>query len=236
MTVCIAAICEFGRAVITASDYKISLGSVSGDVAVKQIRGILPGWSVMYAGNDIAHIGKVLDTCANGADTNTPLSIDKAQDAFVAAYQSVFSRVCSDTYLSPYQLNFDTFKKNGKKIFHSTPLSYLQNAIATFDLGCTLLISGFDAHKRAHLFTVENPGVSRSFDEVGFWSIGTGQAQANSSLMFHDYNIGNDRDLASYLVYVAKLMSESADGVGTLLSKLAEIQNRNPHKYWLKLL
>ena len=54
VTVCIAAICEHGSAIVSVCDAKISVGHASSDrTALKNYR-LSQGWNMMYSGSDVS--------------------------------------------------------------------------------------------------------------------------------------------------------------------------------------
>src|ERR1022692_4908149 len=82
------------------------------------------------------------------------------------------------------------------------------------DLGCQFLLAGFDHDGDGHILTVENPGIVKNHDPVGFWAIGSGALSALGILFFHSMRGELPLPEVLYHICEAKFMAESAIGVG----------------------
>jgi ATP-dependent protease HslVU (ClpYQ) peptidase subunit len=103
MTVCIAAACDNGEAIVTATDGLVTVGDVTGEsvIAKMQWKG---DWQFMYAGigaNFDLVMEEISDFCLDHRDA---LSRRQIQQTVKEAYQKVRSRLCSFEVLSPFNL------------------------------------------------------------------------------------------------------------------------------------
>jgi 20S proteasome alpha/beta subunit len=219
VTVCIAAITAetrllpYEHIIVTASDTKVSFGSHSAENTIKA-ESLHESWGVMFAGNDITNAVPVMDGAREilkGKDG----TFREAKNAVKMAYQEHLRELISDTFLSPYKMTFEEFKKKGQKQLPGHIYNSVCEQIREFDLGCTFLVYGFDEVKRPHLFVADNPGRISVYDKPGFCAIGSGQMNALSMLSY----MGQATEKTSlpetiYNVLTAKYMAEGADGVG----------------------
>lgn len=84
--------------------------------------------------------------------------------------------------------------------------------IAEYDLGVELILGGVD-HK-AHLYRISEPGTFKSFDELGFCTVGSGNRHAAPVFAFYGFKPTMSASDALQIAYEAKKRSEMAGGVG----------------------
>lgn len=218
MTVCIAGMADVGKSLVLSCDSMISTGDFSGDhVAFKLYPLAAPTgtWSAMMCGDDIAHIWPVIQAANDRlveikADSLTSEAVGRA---FANAYQYVRRAHAQDQVLSHFDVTIEQFRSNGPSIFGD---SYREVAgdLTRIDLGCQFLLAGFDRDGDGHILEIDNPGIVRNHDPVGFWAIGSGAQSALGILFFH--SVRGDLPLSRVLYHIceAKFMAESAIGVG----------------------
>lgn len=218
MTVCIAGLADVGKSIVISCDSMISTSEFAGDrVAFKMYPLAAPIgiWEAMIAGNEISQVVPVIDRANSLLLALHPDSINAegVGRAFADAYQSIRREYAQDQVLSPFGVTMAEFRSDGPRIFGD---SYREVAadLMRVDLGCQFLLAGFDVDGDGHILSIENPGVVKNHDPVGFWAIGSGAFSALSALFFHSMRF--DMPLAKVLYHVceAKFMAESAFGVG----------------------
>jgi len=221
MTVCIAALAEFGTILFMVSDSKISTGVSSGDHVAHKQYPLNRKWCAMIAGDDIAFVEPIIDNVIQRLidRPESQLTVGSVSNEFTQAYQEVRRQHAVDRVLSTFGLSMDEFLKQGRTIFGST-FREIKNELDRTDLGCEFLVAGFDQNGVGNIFTVSNPGISRNRTSVGYWAIGSGAYTALSAMLFHSVNWQDSAASVMYHVLEAKFMAESADGVGkhTLLN------------------
>lgn len=217
MTVCIAGMANVGKSIVLACDSMISTGEVSGDqVAFKLYPLAAPAvWWAMIAGDEITQVWPVIQEANNrllaiSADSLTSEAVGRA---FADSYQWVRRSYAQDRVLSPFGITMEEFRSDGQRIFGDTYREVAADLMRV-DLGCEFLLAGFDRDGDGHILTVGNPGVVRNYDPVGFWAIGSGAPSALSMLFFHSVRYVLPLANVLYHVCEAKIMAESAFGVG----------------------
>lgn len=218
MTVCVAGMAEAGKSLVLSCDSMISTGDFSGDhVAFKLYPLAAPTgvWSAMMCGDDISHVWPVIQAAndrliAIQADLLTSEAVGRA---FAGAYQAVRRAYAQDQVLSSFDITIEQFRADGPRIFGD---SYREVAgdLTRVDLGCQFLVAGFDRDGDGHILEIDNPGVVKNHDPVGFWAIGSGAQSALGILFFH--SMRGDLPLSQVLYHIceAKFTAETALGVG----------------------
>ncbi len=130
-------------------------------------------WAALIAGNDVEEADLVIERAKRllrGKDGK----LETVMDGFKTAYKQQVRTVIEDEHLSRFDMTMAEFKRKGKAELNPEVFASLSFQIKSFNLGCTFLVYGFDESKRAHLFTVTNPGKIISRDRLGYWAIGSG--------------------------------------------------------------
>lgn len=222
MTVCIAAMCEEGKKLIAASDHMVTFGNFSADSLALKADPIHRDWHALFAGDDIGHVRPILSHVkyvlhARPQDRK-PKTDGEIRFVMELAYRSRLHCLIEVGPLAPYNVTVDEFYKNGKKKFTAAVYDRLCAKIEAINVGCHFLVCGFDPQGEGHILYLDDEGVSRSCDPVGFWAIGSGAHPAMSSLAFHadktGFNQSTGLAVALYHVCEAKFMAESSKLVG----------------------
>lgn len=230
VTVCIAAICENGQMIVSASDTMLSLADVAAaDVGV--IKGIrfYRQWIAMTAGDLgrteplLSRVGIVLAQQEKRAraEGHPEIAVNNAETikaAFTRVYHEELRREIENVVLSRYDLTLDGFKQQGRSIFGDELMADICKQIEAIDLQCEFLVHGSDPtepKRTARIFSIQSPGrVGGDFSRVGWWAIGSGGSIATTALAFNNYGRANSLRLALYRVCEAKFRAEAAGGVG----------------------
>jgi 20S proteasome alpha/beta subunit len=212
MTVCIAALADVGKSVVMACDTMLSGSDFSGDKVAFKLYPLSDRfhWWAMVSGDDITHIVPIIEAATLNLLGLSGSSNDRAtvERAVVAAYQDVRTRYAEDLVLAPIGMTMETWRSCPEWQGH------LVEKLEGVDLGCQLLVAGFDWVGDGHIFTVENPGVAKNHDFAGWASIGSGAYSAIGTLLYHSVNYEMQLARVLYHVCEAKFMAESAPGVG----------------------
>lgn len=108
-------------------------------------------------------------------------------------------------------LSFDDFY-NRQNSLHENVVLELTRKIEKYDLGLHLLLGGVD--EKAHLYRISEPGTYRSFDELGFCCIGSGDRHADPVFAFYGFSPRLSVAEALSIAFEAKKRAEMAGGVG----------------------
>ena len=96
--------------------------------------------------------------------------------------------------------------------------------IKKYDYGLQLLIGGVD-NTGAHIFAIDNPGVSFNLNDLGYDAIGSGENHAILTFIGANYHSNTTLEVALYLAYKAKKISEKAPGIGVKYTDIWVIEN-----------
>ena len=131
-----------------------------------------------------------------------------------ARYVAVRRKKAEETYLRPRGLTIEGFYKTMDSL-PAQLAAVLDQKIEKGDdgWGLELIIAGVDG-SGAHIYLVEDPGVSSSFDSIGFVCTGSGSPHAFTSFIASGYAENGSLNEAVYRTYEAKRRSERAPGVG----------------------
>lgn len=214
MTICIAALCEEGQAVVVASDRMLSAPflTIEFDHPDAKIDTINPRCVVLSSGDALSVTDILSDSSGISNQLQDPtvqLIMDEVKQRFV----QVRGRLINERLFQPRGLSFKNYYNGVIQGLPSDLAMLLDNQVQTFQLGVSLTVAGIDS-TGAHIFSIEDPGVSQCFDRLGYHAIGSGHRHAIVSLVSlqHDRKI-NFRS-ALYNVYSAKKHAEMAPGVG----------------------
>lgn len=219
VTVCIAAIANYGQSIVIATDRMLTMGWAKSDESTLKIQGIHPYWAVMFAGT-VEHVAPIIRSIAVEIDAkgHDP-SYSEVEQAAVKAYQARLREEETNRVLGQFGLTIEEFTATGPSRFGDTIFSQLLTEMRQVTLGdppgLSLLIAGYESTGVPHIFSVTHPGVVQNHDIQGFWAIGSGSYGALGHLFFHSYNKKSLREHTVYHVAAAKFMAEeSSSDVG----------------------
>jgi hypothetical protein len=211
----------------------------SGDLLMEKIDPIHKSWCAMVSGDDITLAIPIWD-CARkklgfetGHETDPPeKTLEEIRDAVTGAYQEERGIQVADRFLKPHDLNHADFI-NSRELLGDYVFSDVWGKIDRFDMDrITLLVAGFDKFKRSHIFTVENPGVYRNYDPIGFWAIGGGSYLALTSLFLSEMRkTPASFEVLVYEVCAAKFTAEAEGNVGKGTSLIGYEPGQPPQYY-----
>jgi hypothetical protein len=213
MTVCIAAMADTGKSMVLICDGMITAGAeFSGDAIADKLYPLSDRfqWWAMISGDDITRVVPVIDLAIEKLVSipQAKNTVQEVERAVVSAYQEVRLQRCEDCVLSPIGMTLHEYKSCNPRD------PYLSEEMRRVDLGCQILVAGFDWAGDGHILLVENPGVPQNLNPVGFGSIGSGSFGALGMLYHHSVNYGMELARVLYHALEAKFMAESAIGVG----------------------
>lgn len=217
MTVCIAVACDkhSGAApkLIMASDTLMSFGITSTDAL--KARGLSETWSVMMAGDDVTYAETVITTAQQLIASKSTRELRDAAFSVGRAYQIVRRNVIEEEYLSPYNLDLDSFLSKGPDFPTASKRQSVLDEIAGFDLSCTFLVAGFSpSNSNPCIFEIVNPGKYVPRSSVGYWAIGSGDINVITYLARRNQKGSTDFATSLYNAIAAKKLAEKASGVG----------------------
>lgn len=214
MTVCIAAMCEGGRKIVTASDGLLTLGGVTADVLLAKFWWLGP-WQFMYAGAP-GIVGLIFEELRTTELTDPEcLKREHIQKTVRFAYASVRADISAHAVLGPLGISLEDFNRYGAKRYGEGNFADLQARMTHHSnemMRDQVMVCGWGARENAAMLFTVSPHGMFSDDATGSAAIGSGAEVALSNLLL----LGQSRDssLAEtlYSVAAAKFMSESSAG------------------------
>jgi ATP-dependent protease HslVU (ClpYQ) peptidase subunit len=214
VTVCIAAACDNGERLVTATDGLVSVGDVTGE-AISGKMFWYGDWQFMYAGTP-ANFAMIEEEIVNvSLDDPTALSRRRVHETVRRAYQKVRARLASFDFLSPFDMTMEEFKKNGIKSFgesfHGETLRCISQRAGL--LTDQLLLTGW-GHSPYSVMIYEVGSYGDGLHTcTGFSAIGSGSQMAQTMLLLLGQS--RHRTLAETIFNVAcaKFSSEKSSGL-----------------------
>ncbi len=213
MTVCISAICDNGKNIVSISDKMITATPpyVEFEHDLIKLERLSSRCLALTAGSALRHIELCRSVKRKISEEENP-TISSIVSTIQDQYDKLRKKKLEEEYLKPRGLTLQEFIAT----MGNFPREFafrLDNDIIKFRYGLVILLSGVD-ESGAHIYRVEDPGGSECFDSIGFNAIGIGQDHAVLSLISNKYTIKMNLNESIYFVYEAKKKSEIAPGVG----------------------
>ena len=209
MTQLVGALCKNGSKAILLSDRMVTTGN--GSLAFEheaKFQFIAPNAIVLTAGT--VHEPEII------ADAKSEIkgrcSVLEIADILSKNYRRVRRKRIENEVLEEMGLStFEEFHRKQNLLNENTVLD-LSRKIREYDLGVHLLLGGVD--NKSHLYRVGEPGTYRSFDEVGFCCIGSGDRHADPVFAFFGFSLSMALGETLQVAFEAKKKAEMAGGVG----------------------
>lgn len=214
MTICIAALCDYSKNVIAASDRMITatFPPVEFEHGTSKIETVCPTCIVLTAGDALAHADLLRMVKARVSNLSQP-TVALITEEIRRAYVAQRSKTVSERFLEPRGWTLDDFYHKHAPSLTSDLVITLDHQIANYDWGLSIIVAGTDPTE-SHVYGVRNPGEVDCYDALGYNAIGIGAMHAISSLIANGCNSTINIKMATYLVYEAKKNAENAPGVG----------------------
>lgn len=215
MTVCIAATCENGQAVVVASDRMLSAPFLTIEFDHPDAKiDLIGGRCVALTAGDALSVQDILvgglGVAAQLQDPTVELIAQHVRNRFA----DVRKRRINEMVLGPRGLDFDMFYAGGIQRLPPELAMFLDSQIQQAQLGSSIILAGVDA-SGAHIFAVEDPGATSCFDRLGYHSVGSGHRHALLTLVSRSQHKTADLYTTMFNVFAAKRAAELAPGVGS---------------------
>jgi hypothetical protein len=221
MTVCIAAACDSGERIVTATDSLLNLGDVVGECVPAKMMWF-GDWHFLFAGNP-ANFGMISEELSDisVSDPNALLR-PRITKTVLEAYRKLRAQVSSFEVLSPFNVTMEEFKATGLECFgeefHGDMLRRISQASLQFSE--QLIMTGWGLSPYSATIYEIGPWGDMFHEASGFTAIGSGSQMAKTMLLL--LGQARHRSLAETIFNVAcaKFSSEkSADlDVGKMTS------------------
>ena len=216
MTVCIAAACEGGKKIVSATDGLLTLGGITADVLLAKMTWF-GDWLFLYAGAT-SNVGLILEELRQLLVREPEMiTREHIQEAVLRAYRGFIAKASSSPTLAPFGISLEEFAKRGLKMFGDAVFSQMHSEITARSryFEDQILTLGWGAAEASTMIYGVHPGALTTSDDLtGVTAIGSGADVALATLL----SLGQSRDssLAETLfnVAVSKFSSEKSQGMG----------------------
>lgn len=240
VTICIGALCNGGKTIVTASDQMVSLssGQAADNLALKT-HPIHDHWWVLSASNDSEHVPFILDHAATLLGKYETPTIQQVLSAMSRSIDAKINEHVRVKALRKFQMTGREFWLEGRKKLTDKTFDRLALKIdKTEKLDCDFLVCGFDEYGDGHLFKVTTDSDGVLYDTPGFWAIGTGVDSVLNLMAFYAdrYMLTKHTtplNHALYLVCSAKFMAEQTHEGGIGRQTLVSIHEFEKPMRWL---
>lgn len=215
MTICIAANCANGQAVVVASDRMLSAPflTLEFDHPDAKIDEVSRTCVALSAGDALASHDVLMDGAGFAGQLQNPMIsnfADQLRQKFIEARR----RRASEQVLEPRGLSFGEFYQGGAITRLPPDLAMLLDShIQQLQLDVSLILAGVD-QTGAHIYSLDDPGVCACYDRIGYHAIGSGHRHALLTLVALGHHRTIDVNHGVFNVYCAKRAAEAAPGVG----------------------
>jgi hypothetical protein len=221
VTVCIAAVCDGGKAIVVGADRMFTAGppvNLEFETAEKKIEALSLSCVALLSGNSALGTEILQGALARLQGAQKP-QVVLAAEAVKESYAQVRGAKVRDTIITPYlgpdfirveQLgaNIPTYLKDQPAVYQQ--LAMLMN---NFNMGSDIIVAGVD-DQGARLAVIGHPGTIAWFDKLGYAAIGSGGIHATMQLSLGAHTRNSPLVDTLYRVYDGKRASEVAPGVG----------------------
>ena len=211
MTQLIGVICEDGKRVITVSDRMVSTTDMTLAFEHPHMKALPISERAVVLTAGTVHEPDLIKQAkeeAKGKDR-----IIEIAEVLKEVYQEIREKHVIDEILRP-QAGIKSFAEwHGKqRSLHDGIVMDLNNGIARYELGLSLLLAGVD--DRGHLIRIGDPGTYRSYDNLSYCCMGMGDRHADNVFAWYKYSQALPLTDALYIAFEAKKKAEMAGGVG----------------------
>jgi len=221
MTICIAAICESGKAIVVAADRMFTAPppvTVEFETEEQKVEELAPASVALVSGNSASGTQVVEATKRRLGGKQSP-TVAEVSEFVREEYSSFRARQAEETIVTAaLGSDFAVFRAKGGTLpayLQPQPQIYQQLVMATNQLNISLdiIVAGIDG-SGAHISRVTHPGVLYWLDKLGYDAIGSGGIHAVTRLSLSAQTRLRNLVETLYAVYDAKKASEVAPGVG----------------------
>lgn len=220
VTVCIAAICKSGDAIVAVADRMMTAPDIEFEQDTGKIETLSSNCVALTAGSALAHTELFGATKAEIQDLTLP-PISQITAVVKKNFATLRRRRAEETCFNPLGLTIQGFFEQQR---HLNPdlVMKLANDLDQAAFPLRVLIAGIDT-TGCHIYQIVDPGTSECFDALGFCAIGSGERHADTTFIFNNFSVNMVLSRAVCVAYEAKRRAEVAPGVGTRFTDVAII-------------
>lgn len=214
MTLCLAATCDNGQAVIIAADRMVTSGlSIEFEhQSSRKIIEVSQRCFALTAGDALAHT-ELFTAVQSRIGRLADPSVEESVETIKECYQNIRQKRIVEQVLLPRAFrNFAEFYQ-AQRHLTETIVYGIQGAIDKYNYGLHILVGGLSG-QRAHIYGISDPGTSQCWDSINFHAIGSGAPHAIISLIARGCHQNMPARDVLMMVLDAKRTAEKAPGVG----------------------
>jgi len=221
MTICIAAICNDGKAIVVCADREISTGYLRIDGERKIVA--ITKSSIMMGDGDTNIVRRISDIAVDlfsSPQYDGTGGIIRVAELIRNLYIRNHLERMEISMLKPLDYDRKEFKERGAQNIQPEIYKNLMVQIQSYESGfpfTDFLVTGVD-DKGGKIFRISYSGVNSGdmIEEIriGFRAIGSGSTHSESILSILDQKLSCTIDETKHNLYAAKKFSERAPGVG----------------------
>jgi hypothetical protein len=197
----------------------IGMGMIESEPEINKVQFLHKNWRVMLAGDDIAPVFPIVAAARRElAKLKAAPTLEQVSDAIYLNYDLERKRQAEAIHLAPRGWTLKDFNSAKASIIPESLREDLSARIASQRVEVSLLVAGFDAKGKGHIFSVddyEDRGRPRIQDLPGYHSIGSGSSAAMYMMAYREVSSSMPLRLALYYAVEGKYFGERAGGVGT---------------------
>lgn len=184
VTVCIAASCENGRIIVSATDGQLTYGDITADVMSGKIVWI-GEWELMFAG-DPANAKMIFEEIVRFCrEHEQQLTHENVKSTLTAAYRKRMADCLASAVLAPYDMTLSEFKEQGLKTFGDRQFGRISEALEYHanQYQDQILLTGWGEEATDAMIYQVDPQQDRDHALAGIAAIGSGANVALSTLL-----------------------------------------------------
>jgi 20S proteasome alpha/beta subunit len=213
MTVCIAAICDYGgqSVIVGASDRLVTFGDVEYEQFDPKILKLASHTVALIAGSPEDHM-MIQQRSLPRIRLLTFPTVEQIANIYADEFANLRRLRAEKRYLWPLGLSIWSFL-NSQINLNPTASSRLAGLLEDERLNSSAIITGADQFG-AHVYVVADPGEATCYDLGGWAAIGSGRRHANLQFIEARYHPRVKFEDAFLMTYLAKKKADITPGVG----------------------
>lgn len=230
VTICIAAICNVNQpdvnpTIVFCADRLVSAG-IQFEGGESKIKRITDYCYAMQSSTDSLVSDLILEKVREKTATlEKPQKIEDIVKMIRAECIAYRKEWIEDAILSDYNMIFDKLGVKPDSILHKAS-NEVRDCEYPYEF--QYIVLGIEPTNQAHIFVIDQEGRYRMFDSLGFAAIGTGYELAFIEMTKYMYARTIPVIGAIPRVYIAKKVSERAQGVGRATDLVVLFYGKNP--------
>ncbi len=153
MTCCIAALCDDRKAIVFAADKMVGMGAIETEPEISKIFRLHQDWWAMLSGDDISPAFDIMDRAKQKLHGKT-LNVAASERTVSESYQEKRAEEAESRYLTPLGWTLSKFNSPASRVIPDATRANITYMLQNYSLGVILLVAGFDARGKGHIFSV----------------------------------------------------------------------------------